>query len=62
MPVEETRTILTTNPAKLYGFDVDALQRIADRVGPSAEELLGAAPVAVSWPRRSGTTKPSGPR
>ena len=27
---------------KLYGFDVDALQPIADRVCPTAEELVGA--------------------
>jgi hypothetical protein len=37
------RTILTDNPAELYGFDIDALQPIADRVCPSVEELVGAA-------------------
>jgi hypothetical protein len=31
------------NAAKLYGFDLDMLQTIADRVGPSVEEM--ATPV-----------------
>ncbi|MFP6606577.1 MAG: amidohydrolase, partial [Myxococcota bacterium] len=43
VPIDEVRTILTDTPAKLYGFDVDALQPIADRVCPSVEELVGAA-------------------
>ena len=43
IPTDEVRAILTDNPAELYGFDVDALQPIADRVCPSAEELMGAA-------------------
>jgi hypothetical protein len=37
------RAILTDNPARIYGFDVDALQPIADRVCPTLEELTGAA-------------------
>jgi len=43
IPIDEVRTILTDNPAELYGFDIDALQPIADRVCPSVEELVGAA-------------------
>jgi predicted TIM-barrel fold metal-dependent hydrolase len=43
VPTHEVRTILTDNPAALYGFDIDALQPIADRVCPTAEELVGAA-------------------
>jgi hypothetical protein len=31
---EDAATILRDNPAKLFGFDVDKLQPIADRVGP----------------------------
>lgn len=41
LPIDEVRTILTDNPAALYGFDVDALQPIADRVCPTVEELVG---------------------
>jgi hypothetical protein len=37
------RTILTDNPAELYGFDVAALQPIADRVCPTTDELVGTA-------------------
>jgi hypothetical protein len=37
------RAILTANPARIYGFDVAALQPIADRVGPTMEELVGNA-------------------
>ena len=43
IPLDEVRTILTDNPARLYGFDVDALQPVADRVCPTAEELTGVA-------------------
>jgi hypothetical protein len=32
------------NAAKLYGFDLDMLQKIADRVGPTVAEV--ATPVA----------------
>ncbi|MAE93457.1 MAG: amidohydrolase [Deltaproteobacteria bacterium] len=42
VPIDEARTILTDTPAKLYGFDIDALQPIADRVCPTTEELVGA--------------------
>jgi Predicted metal-dependent hydrolase of the TIM-barrel fold len=43
IPAGEVRAILTDNPARLYGFDVDALQPIADRVCPTLEELTGVA-------------------
>ena len=45
VPIDEVRTILTDNPAELYGFDVDALQPIANRVCPTAKGLVGAQPV-----------------
>ena len=34
IPVDETRQILGLNTAEFYGFDVDALQPIADEIGP----------------------------
>jgi predicted TIM-barrel fold metal-dependent hydrolase len=43
VPLDEARTILTDNPAALYGFDVAALQPVADRVCPTPEELTGVA-------------------
>jgi predicted TIM-barrel fold metal-dependent hydrolase len=39
IPVDETERILGLNAAEFYGFDVDALQPIADRIGPTPEEL-----------------------
>jgi predicted TIM-barrel fold metal-dependent hydrolase len=38
-PEPELRAILGGNAATLYGFDVGGLQPIADRVGPTVEEL-----------------------
>lgn len=38
----DVRAILTENPARIYGFDVAMLQPIADRVGPSMDEVVGA--------------------
>ena len=43
IPGDDVRAILTHNPARIYSFDVDALQPIADLVCPSMEELTGAA-------------------
>ncbi len=43
VPIEDVRTILQDNPAKLYGFDVEALRPIADEVCPTIEELVGSA-------------------
>jgi predicted TIM-barrel fold metal-dependent hydrolase len=42
IPIDEVRTILSDTPAALYGFDLAALQPIADRVCPTVEELVGA--------------------
>jgi predicted TIM-barrel fold metal-dependent hydrolase len=39
----DVRAILTENPARIYGFDTAKLQPIADRVGPTLEELTGHA-------------------
>jgi len=39
LPSDEVHTILARNPARLYGFDLDDLQPIADRIGPSVREL-----------------------
>lgn len=39
VPAEETRRILTDNPAALYGFDVARLAEVAQAVGPTVDEL-----------------------
>jgi predicted TIM-barrel fold metal-dependent hydrolase len=38
VPLADVEQVLSTNPAAIYGFDLGALQPIADRVGPSFEE------------------------
>jgi predicted TIM-barrel fold metal-dependent hydrolase len=39
VPVEACRRILGLNAAELYGFDLDVLRPIADRIGPTVEEI-----------------------
>ena len=39
MPIDETERMLGLNHADFYGFDVELLRPIADRVGPTPEEL-----------------------
>ena len=41
IPAAEVHTILTHNPARVYGFDVAMLRPVADRVGPTIAELTG---------------------
>jgi predicted TIM-barrel fold metal-dependent hydrolase len=37
---DEIRMMVSTTAADVYGFDLDALQAVADQVGPSLEELV----------------------
>ena len=46
IPVDETAQILGLNAAEFYGFDVDALQPIADEIGPTPEDLGQTDPAA----------------
>lgn len=39
IPVDETRAILGTSAAEMYGFDVEALAPLAARIGPTPEDL-----------------------
>jgi predicted TIM-barrel fold metal-dependent hydrolase len=39
VPVENCRRILGLNAAKLYGFDLDVLRPLADRIGPTVKEI-----------------------
>ena len=42
VPEDEVRAMLAGNVAKVYGFDLEALQPVVDRVGPSFEEITTA--------------------
>jgi hypothetical protein len=46
VPRADLEEILTVNPAKIFGFDVNALQKVADRIGPDYDVLAGASAVA----------------
>ncbi len=39
IPVDETQAMLGTNAAAVYRFDVDALAPVAERIGPTPDEL-----------------------
>jgi predicted TIM-barrel fold metal-dependent hydrolase len=39
VPEDEARKMLGTNAAEVYGFDLDALQPLADRIGPTVDEI-----------------------
>ena len=52
IPVDETEKILGLNAAEFYNFDLDKLGPIAERIGPTPEELGQTDPRCC----RSGTT------
>ena len=39
IPVDETRDVLGANAAEMYGFDVDRLAPLAERIGPTPDDL-----------------------
>ena len=43
VPEQDVRQMTSQSAAELYGFDLDALQKIADEIGPTVEEI--ATPV-----------------
>src|SRR3954451_2118900 len=45
VPEAETRKILGLNAADVYGVDVDALEPLVDKIGPTLDEVQGDAPV-----------------
>jgi predicted TIM-barrel fold metal-dependent hydrolase len=45
LPEDEVRAMTSVTAAKVYGFDLDALQEIADRIGPTVDEV--AKPVSL---------------
>jgi predicted TIM-barrel fold metal-dependent hydrolase len=54
LPKDDLRRILGLNAIELWGFDQDLLQRVADRVGPTVDDLaeplpLERIPLTFSW-------------
>jgi predicted TIM-barrel fold metal-dependent hydrolase len=44
VPVAQTRQLLSETAAHVYGFDLGALQTVADRIGPSVSEVSTPLP------------------
>jgi predicted TIM-barrel fold metal-dependent hydrolase len=40
IPVDEVDRMLARVPAEVYGFDLSSLQRVADQIGPTRDDLL----------------------
>jgi predicted TIM-barrel fold metal-dependent hydrolase len=54
MPEEDIRRMLGLNAVSVFGFDADQLQEVADRVGPTVEDLsttvsMDEIPETFSW-------------
>ena len=43
IPPADVWAILIENPANIYGFDIEALQPVADEIGPTMGELVGSS-------------------
>jgi hypothetical protein len=43
VPEDEVRAMTSGNAAHLYGFDLDQLQLVADRIGPTVEQVATPA-------------------
>jgi predicted TIM-barrel fold metal-dependent hydrolase len=56
IPVSETRQLLGGTAAGVYGFDLDALQPLADRIGPTPLDL-GQDPSLAADPDAASTAK-----
>lgn len=64
VPEDELRLILGENAIRILGFDRAELAAIADRVGPTVEDITGPGPkvdprMTASWDLRSGYLKPA---
>lgn len=59
IPVDETERILGLNQVDFYGFDLEKLQPIADRVGPTPQDLGQTDPaVLAKWDRYRAAGRP----
>jgi predicted TIM-barrel fold metal-dependent hydrolase len=55
LPEDDIRRILGTNAIELWGFDAAQLQQIADRVGPTVDDLATPLPASAIPPTFSWT-------
>jgi hypothetical protein len=63
VPEHELRLMLGENAIRMLDLDAKALRAIADRVGPTVDDILGAGPdidprMLESWDLRAGYLKP----
>lgn len=56
LPQDEVRLMLGGNAAKVWDFDVDQLQTVADRIGPSVEDLAAPLPASETPPYATAIT------
>jgi predicted TIM-barrel fold metal-dependent hydrolase len=63
VPVDEARLILGENAVECYGLNREVLRRVADRVGPRPEDVLGDHAVSeslrVQFHHRAGYLRPA---
>ena len=60
IPEDDVRKMTPATAAGLYGFDLDFLQPLADKFGPSVETLRRPVPQdEVPWPSMCPTFQPS---
>ena len=55
IPAEEVRLMVGANAAAVYSFDLDALQAVADRVGPTVGEIAEPLRVPPAFPEQTVT-------
>jgi predicted TIM-barrel fold metal-dependent hydrolase len=55
IPSDEVRLMLGATAASVYGFDLAALQRFADVVGPTVDEIAEPLAVAPAFPEQTVT-------
>jgi hypothetical protein len=58
IPVDETAQILGLNAAEMYGFDVEALRPLADRIGPTAADLGQTGEGLAAWTALEAAGRP----
>ncbi len=58
IPVDETAAILGGNAAACYGFDTEALRPLADRIGPTPEELGQTGEDLAKWADLAAAGRP----
>jgi predicted TIM-barrel fold metal-dependent hydrolase len=58
IPVDETRTMLGTGAAEMYGFDTEALAPLAARIGPTPEELGQSGQDPARWTDLAAAGRP----